>query len=73
MDYEHPIRTYRKAKGIPIGKLAAQLGVNRTAIYRWEKRERSIDRKLWAEISRKTGIPVAELAGATSDNSQAAE
>ena len=47
--------------------LASELGVHRTTIYRWESRERDIDRKLWADISQKTGIPVAVVAGLTAE------
>lgn len=63
MAKSHPLRTYRESKGLSVAALARELGVSRTAVYRWEGGEREIDRKLWASISDRTGVSVSDLAG----------
>jgi transcriptional regulator with XRE-family HTH domain len=57
----HPIERYRQARRLSREELAAALGVTKTTIWRWEKRERFPDRKHWLRIREVTGISTAEL------------
>ena len=62
MENVHPIERYRQEKRLSREALAVALGVTKTTIWRWEKRERFPDRKHWRRIREVTGIGGAELA-----------
>jgi transcriptional regulator with XRE-family HTH domain len=57
----HPLTAYRKRQGLTQNALAAQLGVARTTVARWETGARKIGAGLLPDIHQRTGIPVAEL------------
>jgi transcriptional regulator with XRE-family HTH domain len=62
MDAENPIRAFRAANKISAAELARRVGVARNTVWRWEKGRQGIAPKLWAYVSRQTGIAVERLA-----------
>ena len=71
--HNHPLQSYREAKGLTATELATRLGVQRNTIWRWENRKRRIDPNLWQKIHEETGIPIATLATAKIPSVEAAE
>ena len=65
MDMDHPLTAYRAKHDPPLSQteLAARLGVSRATVWRWEKGERTPDRKFLPTLSNLTGAPIAELIG----------
>lgn len=57
----HPLRQYRKAKGLTQEALGKELGVHSVTVSRWETGARLVDRELVPVVSEKTGIPRREL------------
>lgn len=65
MDGIHPLMAYREQRQISQAKLAEELGVTRASVSRWESGSRKPKRGLLPKIARKTGIPIDELLGET--------
>jgi transcriptional regulator with XRE-family HTH domain len=59
----HPLRTFRKSQTPKLSQagLAKMLGVARLTVLRWEGGERKIELDRLPEVTKKTGIPAAEL------------
>jgi transcriptional regulator with XRE-family HTH domain len=57
----HPLREYRKGRGLTQEALGKELGVTAQTVWRWETGSRRIDSELLASISEKTGISKAKL------------
>lgn len=59
----HPLQAFRENQDPPLSldSFAEFLGVSKVTLWRWETGNRKISEDLLPEISRKTGIPVAEL------------
>ena len=60
---KHPLRQFRKTKGLSQEDLARELGVSVLTVYRWEKGTMP-RRKDWRRISEATGISPEQFAGA---------
>ena len=58
---KHPLTRYREKQKLSITALAAQLGVSKAAVSRWEG-GRLPDQKLWPVIQEQTGIRPEDLA-----------
>lgn len=52
---KHPLTAYREKRKVRIGELAADLGVNRVTLWRWEK-GRLPERDMWTKIEEETGV-----------------
>lgn len=61
MQFMHPLKAHRTAKGLTQKQLAAQFGVSRETLARWEIDARRIDPERLPQISQLTGISPAEL------------
>lgn len=57
----HPLRVYRKDRGITQNALAKELGVHPLTVSRWEVGHRRIAGALLGLVAEKTGIPKREL------------
>lgn len=57
------LKDYRAANDLSQAALAGQLGVRRVTVARWESGERRPSRQYAGEISKMTGLPVAEIVG----------
>ena len=71
----HPLQSFRKKHNPPLSraKLAKMLGVKRATVHRWETGKRQPEGSTLKKISKKTGIPVAELRPDLAQLLQAAE
>ena len=54
-----PLRSYRKAEKRSLESLAAEFGVHKTTLLRWEESGVPVDRL--GDVERATGIPRQEL------------
>ena len=59
----HPLRQFRKSKGLSQEALARQLNVSTITVYRWE-RGTMPRRKDWRRIREATGINPEQFVGA---------
>lgn len=61
----HPIEAYRNRADPPLAKaaVAQEIGVARSTITRWERRERRPDNRYLPKLVALTGASVAELIG----------
>jgi transcriptional regulator with XRE-family HTH domain len=66
----HPIEAYRKRSNPPLAKaaVAEDIGVARSTITRWERRERRPDDRYLPKLIELTGATVAELIGLPGEN-----
>ena len=71
----HPLADYRARHQPPLSRteLAVKLGVSPATVWRWEKGERTPDRKYLPELSRLTGAPIIELIGLEENGSERTE
>jgi transcriptional regulator with XRE-family HTH domain len=69
----NPFTAYRKQRGMTVAQLAGFLGVARNTVSRWEIGKRKVSRELWGEISAKTGISIADIAGVPAHEPQHAQ
>lgn len=58
---EHPLATYRAKRNLTQVELASELGVSDATIARWENGKRRIEFDRLTEVSKRTGIPPAQL------------
>lgn len=65
----HPLEAYRHRADPPMSKalLAREIGVNRATVGRWERGERTPDRKYLPTIAKLTGASISELIGLKDD------
>ena len=70
----HPLEAYRRRTEPPKSKalLAREIGVNRATVGRWERGERTPDRKFLPTIAKLTGASISELIGLPADEQGAA-
>lgn len=59
----HPLRQFRKARGLSQEALARELGVSVLTVYRWERGSMP-RRKDWRRIREATGINPEQFVGA---------
>jgi len=52
-----PIAQYRQTNGETLKTLAAQLGVDKTTVLRWERGSHPVPAKRLAQVEKVTGIP----------------
>lgn len=57
----HPLKTFRETHKLSQSDLARLLETSRSNVNRWESGERNIEAQKVPTISKKTGIPAAEL------------
>lgn len=59
----HPLKSFRESQNPPLSraKLAKLLGVKRATVHRWETGKRQPEGKILKRVSKRTGIPVAQL------------
>ena len=69
----HPLEAYRRRTLPPKTRasLAREIGVSRSAVGRWERGERTPDRKYLPTLSRLTGASISELIGLPAEESAA--
>lgn len=58
---DFPLKSYRANRGLSQAALGRELGVSSVTISRWEAGTRKIEKRLLAEVSKKTEIPAREL------------
>lgn len=56
----NPIRAYRAARQLSLDALAAEIGVQRNTVWRWEN-GRVPERRLWPAIQEATGLTPSDL------------
>jgi len=56
----NPIRAYRDARKLSLDELAAEIGVKRNTVWRWEN-GRMPERRLWPAIQKATGLTPSDL------------
>lgn len=61
MDQEHPLRRYRRDKGITLEHLARQVGASAVSISRIENRRQQPTHGLLINLSEATGISIDDL------------
>jgi transcriptional regulator with XRE-family HTH domain len=69
----HPLTKYRKAHGLSKTALAAELGVSKASVTRWESGDRKPDQGAVLAIFKKTGIPPRALRPDLANMIEAAE
>jgi transcriptional regulator with XRE-family HTH domain len=55
------LKTYRKARKLTLSDMGREFGVTAQTIWRWENGRRAPRTSELPVISRKTGIPIADL------------
>ncbi len=61
MAENHPLRKFRTSREMTQEALGKELGVTGQTIWRWENGDRQITVTWAKKISKKTGIPAAQL------------
>lgn len=68
---EHPLRLFRKGRGLTQEALGKELGVTGQTVWRWENGTRAPRRRDLPRITEKTGLSPAELLGFTKEREAA--
>lgn len=61
MSMHHPLRAFRKAKGLTLAQLGRVFAVNKSTVMRWERRQIRIPAERVLPVSKFTGIGAHEL------------
>lgn len=59
--HDHPLRKYRKERGLDCDELGKQLGLAGSTVRSYENGNREIDPEMAVHIEKKIGIPRREL------------
>jgi transcriptional regulator with XRE-family HTH domain len=66
MEFEHPLRRYRREHGLTLEQLATRAGTSFVTISRIEGRRQQASHRLLIRLSEATSIPIEDLVRASS-------